>query len=61
MVSPIPPRATARWKSTSSSVTCPCGVRPSKVAALTVRLRSVTGPSRTGAKTEGEGGVTRKL
>ena len=30
----------------SSSVTSPSGVRPSNVAALTVRLRSVTGPER---------------
>ncbi len=41
----------------SSSVTCPCGARPSKVAALTVRLRTVIGPSCAGAKTSG---VTRE-
>ena len=37
----------------SPSVTWPSGARPSKVAALTVRLRSSTGPSRAGANTSG--------
>ena len=37
----------------SASVTSPYGVRPSKVAALTVRLRSRTGPRSTGLKTDG--------
>src|SRR4051794_10342875 len=35
----------------SASVTSPSGVRPSKVAALTVRMRSWTGPSVAGANT----------
>src|SRR5687768_5528407 len=44
----------------SSSVTSPYGVRPSNVAALTVRLRSATGPSFAGAKTSGgASGATR--
>ena len=43
----------------SSSVTTPAGVRPSKVAALTVRLRSVTGPRVAGAKTSGAHGMRR--
>src|SRR4051812_6665816 len=34
-----------------ASVTSPAGVRPSNVAALTVRFRTVTGPRRTGANT----------
>ena len=38
----------------SASVTCPSGVRPSNVAAFTVRLRSVTGPRRAGANTSGD-------
>jgi hypothetical protein len=41
-----------------ASVTSPSGVRPSKVAAFTVRLRSRTGPRLTGLKTDG---VTAEL
>ena len=37
--------------STSSSLTVPPGITPSKVAALMMRLRSVSGPSGAGAKT----------
>ena len=48
-----PARATRRWYSTSSSVTTPSGMTPSKVAALMIRLRSVSGPSRAGAKGSG--------
>src|SRR6516165_2907949 len=48
-----PPAATRRWKSTCASLTLPPGVTPSKVAALMMRLRSVRGPSRAGAKTAG--------
>src|SRR5215469_16666706 len=48
---PTPPRAGRRWNSISSSVTSPCGVMPSKVAALITRLRSSTGPSRAGSNT----------
>ena len=42
---PTPPLATARWKSISSSLTSRPLPRPSKVAALTNRLRTSTGPS----------------
>src|SRR6516165_4032129 len=48
-----PPAATRRWKSTCASLTFPPGVTPSKVAALMMRLRNVSGPSRAGAKTAG--------
>ena len=40
-----PPAATRRWKSMRSSLTVPPGVTPSKVAALMMRLRRVSGPS----------------
>src|SRR3954449_10897672 len=56
---PTPPRATAVWKSTSRSVTSPRGVDPSNVAALTIRLRRVSGPSRAGAN--GSGGMIRTV
>ena len=51
-----PPAATRRWNSTSSSLTVPPGMTPSKVAALMMRLRSVSGPSGAGAKTCGAAG-----
>ena len=50
VVMPAPPAATLRWYSTSSGVASASGVTPSKVAALMIRLRRVTGPSRAGAK-----------
>lgn len=53
MAIPTPPRATLRWYSIRSSVTNPSGVLDSKVAALTIRLRSRAGPSAAGAKTSG--------
>ena len=49
VVMPTPPAANRRWNSMSSGVTTRLGVRPSNVAALMMRLRSVTGPSRAGA------------
>ena len=48
MVRAAPPRATRRWNSISSSVTRPLGITPSKVAALVIRLRSISGPRRNG-------------
>src|SRR5438093_13146180 len=50
---PTPPAATARWKSTSASVTTLRGAMPSNVAALTIRLRRVIGPSAPRAKGSG--------
>src|SRR3954471_19297917 len=44
-----PPRATATWKSINSWLTAPFGITPSNVAAFTIRLRNVSGPSRAGA------------
>ena len=40
----------------SSSLTVPPGMTPSKVAALMMRLRSVSGPSGAGAKACGAAG-----
>jgi hypothetical protein len=51
VVIPTPPAACRRWKSISAGVTSASGVRPSNVAALTIRLGTVTGPSRAGANT----------
>ena len=47
-----PPAATRRWKATSSSLTWPPGMTPSKVAALMMRFRASAapgGPARTPA------------
>src|SRR5271165_7127016 len=51
-----PPAATRRWNSTSASLTLPPGITPSKVAALMIRLRRVSGPRAAGAKTGGGAG-----
>src|SRR5436305_5173948 len=48
---PTPPAAAARWKSISASVTRPCLLMPSNVAALMTRFRSVTDPRTAGSKT----------
>jgi hypothetical protein len=50
---PTPPRAMATWKSMRCCETTAPGVSPSKVAALTTRLRRVSGPNETGEKTSG--------
>src|SRR5690606_25002952 len=49
VLSAAPPRATAVWNSIRSSVTAPRGITPSNVAALMIRLRSVSGPSWAGS------------
>src|ERR1700709_59460 len=48
-----PPAAYVRWKSTRSVVTRERWLRPSYVAALITRLRSVNGPSCAGESTSG--------
>ncbi|MNT86016.1 hypothetical protein D3C72_2262560 [compost metagenome] len=48
VVMPTPPAASSRWCLTSASVGRPCGVMPSLAPALIKRLRSVSGPMRTG-------------
>ena len=58
VVIPTPPAATCRWNSMRSSVTTRRGVRPSKVAALMMRLRSVSGPSRAAPNAGGPGMTT---
>lgn len=60
VVMPTPPRAKARWNSIRSSVTNPCGDRPSDVAALITLLRNVTGPSTAGAKGSGGAALMRR-
>src|SRR4051794_32391111 len=50
---PTPPAAYARWKSTRSVVTRERWLSPSYVAALMIRLRSVSGPIRPGEKASG--------
>src|SRR5689334_19965532 len=56
---PTPPAAYARWNSTRSVVTRERWLRPSYVAALMTRLRSVSGPIRPGEKTSGASAVSR--
>jgi hypothetical protein len=53
VVMPTPPAAILRWNSISRSLTTWSGVTPSKVAALMMRVRRMTGPSLAGAKGSG--------
>jgi len=52
----VPPAAIARWNSIRLPVTTLRGLMPSKVAALSTRLRKLTGPSSAAAKGSLAGG-----